>query len=163
MSKKRFCSIFVLFSIIFGTLQPIYSESNSPEPYDTEEFPESLKDLRRLEIVTLGAMPFVTLDVTIAYSGIRWVKNDFSPDYSPNPFASNSFTPEEQKKIILSSLGISLGIGLSDLTVRFIKRKYAEYLENKEEEQILITPIAQDPDAIKLENKYDKDEVEVVE
>ena len=43
------------------------STSTSPAPYEKEEFPDFLHDLRRFEIITLGSLPFVTLDTSLAY------------------------------------------------------------------------------------------------
>ena len=161
MIKKRLFLLFIIFTVFSGFFQPAFCESTTPEPYNDEEFPKSLRELRRFEIITLGAMPFVTLDVTIAYSGIRWAKNGFSNEYSPNPFAVSSYDPQEQKKIVLTSLGISVGIGLSDFIVRFIKEVNAEKKLKNNTKTIVVNPIDSDPDAIKLTNPYD--EVETVE
>lgn len=155
--KKRLVFIFLIFSVFAGFVQPVFCESTTPEPYNDEEFPKSLRDIRRFEIITLGAMPFVTLDVTIAYSGIRWAKNGFSAEYNPNPFAVSNYTPEEQKKIVLTSLGISVGVGLADFFVRFFKDMANEKRNNKNNESITVTPIASDPDAIKLTNPYEQE------
>ena len=57
--------------------------------FGQEEFSQPLQDLRRFEIITLGAMPFVTM-----------------------------------KTVILTSLCISAGIGITDFVIRIIKRNH---------------------------------------
>lgn len=169
--KRKLLKLFLFFSLCFSCIQPLFAEDTTPVPYNDEEFPETLKDLRRFEIISLGAMPFVTLDVTLVYSGIQWAKADFDTNNMPNIFAASSYTPEEQKKIILTSLGVSLGVGLADYGVRLAKRLYKEHKNKNQKKTIIINPISEDPDAILLDNPYDEnqqeienvDEVEVVE
>lgn len=129
--------------------------STTPEPYKPDEFPQFMKDTRRAEIITLGALPFVTLDATLTYSFIRYWQHDFSSDYAPNPFAkssdSNGFTTEEQTGILLTSIGISVGIGITDLIVTIIRRNAGKARERKESEgPIKIKPIDEDKSAVKL-------------
>lgn len=167
MKKTRFFLLLILFfSQIFSSL---YCDSNTPKPYEDDEFPEALKDLRRFEIITLGSMPFVMLDVNLVYSGIR-VANGTSSSY--NPFNTSSYTEDEQIKLILTSLGISTCIGLTDFVVQKIKQSFANKKSKtpSENNSILVVPIEEDPDAIKIEtntnsneNYQNDDEVEFLE
>jgi hypothetical protein len=149
----------ILIFLSFLVVLPVFADDNSgktPEPYKDDEFPQFMKDARRAEIITLGAMPFVTLNTTLGYSVIRYCQNDFSSDYIPNPFAkssaSNGFTEDEQKTILLTSVGISVGIGLTDLIVNLIKRDIKKKKLLKEKTgPILITPVDQDADAVRIE------------
>ena len=171
ISKCFFSRAIIIFSLIFYIVNPVLAEStsNEPKPYSKDEFPQGLKDLRRFEIITLGAMPFVTLDTTLAYSTIRYAQHDFDSAYKPNIFSKSSFSSDEQKGIILTSIGISIGIGLTDYIVQVVKRnkkKKAEKVINYDD--ISITPIAQDSDAVKLElpvshNSNEEDVFEVEE
>lgn len=162
--KKNIIKYILVISLCLCCLQTAYAEDTTPEPYNDKEFPQNLQDLRRFEIITLGAMPFVTLDVTIVYSGIQWSKNNFDTNNMPNIFAASSYSPEEQKKIILTSLGVSIGVGLADYSVRLIKRLYKEHKTKNQKKSIIVNPISEDPDAIKIANPYDEnDEVEEIE
>jgi hypothetical protein len=130
--------------------------NTTPEPYKDDEFPQFMKDARRAEIITLGAMPFVTLNTTLGYSMLRYWQHDFSSDYVPNPFAktsdSNGFTEDEQKTILLTSIGISAGIGLTDLIVNIVKRNIARRKTLRENSgPVQITPIEQDKDAVQIQ------------
>ena len=69
-------------------------------------------------------MPFVTLDTMLVYSGIKY----FETNKFISPFANaadGGYTKEEQKKLLLTSLGISVGIAVTDLIVQIVK-----HLEN---------------------------------
>ena len=120
--KKKLIARILIFTLLFNSLLPAFSEDATPKPYDDDEFPQTLKDIRRFEIITIGALPFVTLDTTLVYSNYRYARNDFDEAYKPDIFSSTSFTQEEQKGIILTSLGICVGIGLTDLIYQIVKR-----------------------------------------
>ena len=145
--KKNFIAKILIVSILFNLCFPIFSEDTSPKPYEEDEFPQTLKDIRRFEIITLGALPFVTLDTTIVYSNFRYAQNDFDSAYKPDIFSSSSFTQDEQKGIILTSLGICVGIGLSDLIVQLIKRSSKKRKQEINYDDIAVIPIAEDEDA----------------
>ena len=145
--KKNFIAKILIVSILFNLCFPIFSEDTTPKPYEEDEFPQTLKDIRRFEIITLGALPFVTLDTTIVYSNLRYAQNDFDSAYKPDIFSSSSFTQDEQKGIILTSLGICVGIGLSDLIVQLIKRSSKKRKQEINYDDIAVIPIAEDEDA----------------
>lgn len=161
--------LIILFSVFNF---PLFCDSTSTtaKPYNSEEFPQGLKDLRRFEIITLGSMPFVMMDVNFVYAGIK-VANGSSSSY--NPFNTSSYTEDEQVKLILTSLGVSTCIGLTDFIVQKIKQSFANKKSKKisnEDNSILVIPIEEDPDAIKIENdtnstenSQNDDEVEFLE
>jgi len=152
--KKKLIAKILIFSILFNTALPLFSEESTdttPKPYEEDEFPQALKDLRRFEIITLGALPFVTLDTSLAYSTYRYARNDFDDDYKPDIFSSSSFSQEEQKGIILTSVGICVGIGLSDLIVQLIKRSAKKRKKPEVNyDDIAVVPIAEDNDASEI-------------
>ena len=89
--------------------------------FGQEEFSQPLKDLRRFEIITLGAMPFVTMDTAIIFNGIKFASGK---SQTFNPLATADYTPQEMKTVILTSLCISAGIGITDFVIRIIKRNH---------------------------------------
>ena len=132
------------------------AKDRTPVPYTDDEFPQFMKDLRRAEIISFGALPFVTLTSTIVYSSARYAQHGFDSEYFPNPFAkasaSNGYSTGEQAGILLTSAGISVGIGLTDLLVSVIRRKAAKKkLEQKVKAPIVVTPIAEDKDAVRID------------
>jgi hypothetical protein len=147
MKKASIISKILIFSLILNFSFPAFSEDTSPRPYDNDELPQAMKDLRRFEIISLGALPFVTLDTTLAYSTWRYVQHDFDAAYTPDIFAASSFSQEEQRNLILTSLGVCIGIGLTDLIVQIVKRSHKKRRSQINYDDISIIPIAEDEDA----------------
>ena len=152
MFKKltAFILSFSLFtSFMFG------AETKNPEPYNKEEMPQTLQDLRRFEIITLGAMPFVMLDTTLGYSIYHTVKKDLNDEekkivFKPTPFvgslkfADDDTKKKAQEKIFFISLGVSLGIGAVDLAYRHIKRGFVNWREERRSTQDISIEILED-------------------
>lgn len=161
--KNTFLKLLLLIFIFFIPVQAFCDSTTTdttPEEYSKDEFPTAMQDLRRFEIISLGALPFVTLDTTLVYSGIRYAQHGFDSSYMPNPFASASeggFTTEEQFGVIVTSLGISIGIGLTDFIIRLIKRSsQKKKISRTRNNDLTITSIAADPDAVNLSKILDK-------
>ena len=144
---KNLIKKFLIFSILLALFMPAFSQDSSPKPYEEDEFPQTLKDIRRFEIITIGALPFVTLDTTLAYSTYRYARNDFDDAYKPDIFSPTSFTQEEQKGIILTSVGVCVGIGITDLVVQIIKRSSRKRIKPVNYDDISVIPISEDEDA----------------
>lgn len=144
--------ICIIFYNIFSQMSfPCFAQT--AEPYTKDEFPVFLKDLRRAEIVTLGSMPFITFSVSLGWSFGRYAYNGFDSNYFVNPFSKSStsnFTTDEQIGIILTSLGISVGIGLTDYVYHVIKRNQKTKKIVPPKGKIIISPIQEDPKAQKL-------------
>lgn len=147
--KKIFLAVFLIFSF-FSFTNPVnlFSEEKKTEEQEKkDDLPQSLKDLRRFEIISLGAMPFITLDVNLAYGAGRSIFTGAPFD----PFNSSSYTQQEQIGIILTSLGISTAIGIADFIINLVERKKAE----KQAEKVVgsyinVIPISEDKEAIQL-------------
>lgn len=147
--RKKLISKILIFSLVFNAALPAFSEEKdtTPKPYEDNEFPQTLKDIRRFEIITIGALPFVTLDTTLVYSNYRYYRHDFDDAYKPDIFSAASYSQEEQKGIILTSVGICLGIGVTDLVVQLIKRGIKKKKPQINYDDIAVIPISEDEDA----------------
>ncbi|MBR5402246.1 MAG: hypothetical protein IK102_10625 [Treponema sp.] len=138
-------AIFILFLLIFNLKLFGETTDTTPAPYTQEEFPQFLHDLRRFEIITLGSMPFVTMDAAIVYNGYKFFTHKSD---TFNPLATADYKPEEMKSIIITSLCVSAGIGLSDYIIRLVKRNRT--LAKTRQENTGIS-IKEDPEATKIE------------
>lgn len=158
---KRTVAFIILISLFMNFSFNAFGADSSNTNDESDEIPQSLQDFRRFEIITLGAMPFVTLDVTLGYSMEQYAEDlvkynqngriDQKPTF-PNPFKTSSdggYNDDQIKGIIITSLCISLGIGITDLIVRIIKRNRVQSKKNKS--KLNIITIEDDPDAIKIE------------
>ena len=165
MKSKKLISAFLIFSFLLCSVSPLFSEetNTTPKKYEDKEFPQGLKDLRRFEIVTLGSVPFVTLDTTLAYSTIRYAQHNFDSAYQPDIFSKSNFTQDEQKQIIATSICISLGIGLTDYIFQLIKRSSKKRRAARQitYDDISIVPISEDPDASQIPLPSESSEISV--
>ena len=154
MKISRLIAKLLVFSILLNFSLPVFSEEQTdttPKPYDKKELPQGIKDLRRFEIITLGALPFVTLDATLAYSTVRYAQHNFDSAYTPDIFSKSNFTQDEQKGIILTSIGICVGIGLTDYIVQLIRRNSKKrHARQITYDDISVIPISEDPDAMEI-------------
>jgi len=168
MNFKKLLFIISIFSVClnFG-----FSESTSPEPYTYEEFPDTLHKLRRFEIISLGSIPFVSLDISLGYSGYKYATG--KSEKFVNPFSSTAdtaYTEDEIKGIIISSVCVGACIGLADLIVNEVKANKIKQKIKKENQQININSVVNNPDAVKIklpekseENAEVEEVLEVVE
>lgn len=145
---KRFIlavvSIFLFFSF---SSQPIFADtSSSATKYDDINFPQWAKDLRRTEIITLGSLPFVTLWTTVGYS-----LYEYGEFRNPLDKSTDSFTEDDQWKIIKISSLTCVGLGLTDLVINLIarSRKESRLKKLREMQPYTVTP-AKDREPPKL-------------
>ena len=118
---KKFC-FFLLFIFSFLLLpQNLFAEESAVSGYDDINFPQWAKDLRRTEIITFGSLPFVTLWTTVGYSLYEY--GEFRNPLDKN---TDSFTEDDQWKIIKISAATCVALGLTDLTINLIRRSQKE-------------------------------------
>ena len=143
MKNKRIFAAFIIF--LYFAVENCFCQTNtSPEPYSDEEFPQFMLDLRRFEIITLGSMPFITLNSSIVYNGYKFAtgKSD-----TFNPLATADYSQDEMENIIITSLCISAGIGLTDYIVNLVKRSRINRRLRQQDSNI---SIEENPDAVKI-------------
>ena len=100
---KRGILFLALAAFIFSLASPaLFSED--PVPYDPEEFPKPLRDLRRGEIIFFGSIP-----ITFLLSGLGWELGQAAAG-DGYPFSDEQHT----YNILLSAGALSLTIALLD-------------------------------------------------
>ncbi len=89
---------------------------NEPVPYSPSEFPGWVNDLRRAEIITIGAFPISLLVTSLSYQLYRYVQNGFQQAYAPALISSgaNPLSNQERIGIIMSGIGVSIVIAFID-------------------------------------------------
>ena len=151
--RMRFIATLCFLSFLFCSTPALYADDTSknaeraPVPYSENEFPLWATELRRFEILTLGALPLVTMLSFWTYDIARSLKHTGDERYYPWPLKKSEIaipiSSSTQRKIFFTALGISLGIALTDICVRAIIRRIRE---KKEAEQNILYD-----DAIRLE------------
>ncbi len=102
---------------------PLFGEVAEPEEYGEEEFPQFLKDLRRLEIILFGSLPFTLFVSLETYDIYRYFSNDLAPEYQPWPFQTQGvpYTRDEALGVFVSALIVSLVLSIADLIIGKIR------------------------------------------
>ena len=152
MNKQLRCIAFLLLCIMTAVQMPLIAEEkkdHTPVPYTKEEFPLWQREVRRFEILSFGALPFVTLLSFWGYDMIRAAQHPKDPAYYPWPLKQAdkavALTEKEQLGVFLTAAGISVTIALIDITYRAIKRSAEKKRLEREnaftEDPIQFTPI----------------------
>lgn len=147
--KKFWAAFFALLTIASVSLFADDLTISDAEPYNESAIPQWVKDMRRGEIITLGSWPFTTLMVSLTYSFTMFAANGWDGSYFRNPFSSSGegYSFNEIKGILLTSAGISVGIGVTDLIVQIVKREKAKKKKNAEQlKNITVIPVESSED-----------------
>ena len=160
MNKRLRYIAFLILCIMTVAQMPLIAEEkkedHTPTPYTKEEFPLWQRELRRFEILSFGALPFVTLLSFWGYDMIRSAKHPKDPAYYPWPLKQAdkavALTEKEQLGVFLTAAGISVTIALIDITYRAIKRS-VEKKRLERENAFIEAPIQFTPTTLPLEDE----------
>ena len=151
MNKLRVpvCILLILLSV--SRLFSAETVDRVPVPYGPAEFPDWQKDVRRAEILSFGALPFITFMASIYYDVYRYIEHDGDEGYLPWPLKKSDsavpLTEDEQKNVLLASAGISVGVALFDFgfrsLLRAVRASRAEKKNREAFDPILIEPVAE--------------------
>lgn len=133
MKDARVLFLFLCIIIIFFPINMLFadednpsadknsqSSSDTPIPYEKDEFPEWAHDLRRAEILFIGSFPITFLFSSLGYDVIRFAANGFSREYAPALLNNPTTVPlssGERLGVLFTSLGISAVIALVDFLI----------------------------------------------
>ncbi len=139
---RRVIVALMMLSAVFSPTVALYAQAATqdlvPVPYGPAEFPDWQKDLRRAEIISFGSLPFVTFAASIYYDVFRYFSNNRDEAYLPWPLKKSEIavplSQQEQKNILLASVGISLGVAVFDFSIRQIKRSARNRAEERARE-----------------------------
>ncbi|MEI8092776.1 MAG: hypothetical protein WCG80_01035 [Spirochaetales bacterium] len=121
---KRLCAASVLLFLLTAAFG---AEADKPKDYAPEEFPVWAQDLRRAEILTVGAFPFVFLFAGLGFDVVYWSSHSFDQSRIPWPVGpgTSGWTEAANSKdlaaknlfLVVSSLGVSVAIAAADWLV----------------------------------------------
>ena len=109
---------FFLSSGLFGQALP-EPEPLTPEDYDPEEFPLWAQDLRRYEVISVGAFPITFFAASMVYDFSIYASNRFDPAYSMGTQRSR----QDIGIIIGSAAAVSVLIATVDMIINLNQRK----------------------------------------
>ena len=123
---KRIISVLLLAFIALNAVPAQETDAHKPVEYEKDEFPQWLKDIRRGEIIAVGAFPFAFFAVDSIFGLFRFAINDFSSAYSPGFFFSadsaTPYTMDEKTAVLLISIAASIGVSLVDFFLGAIEK-----------------------------------------
>ena len=133
---KKILFLMFVFSLFFmpalkANAQSLSATNSTTATFDTSNFPQWAKDVRRFDIIAFGSFPFSMFFVSFAIDMVRWGNaNGFDMSeqgrrYAPWPAKSAGaieMTNDDYTQLILISAGVSVGIALLDLLIVNIKR-----------------------------------------
>jgi hypothetical protein len=131
---KNVFLVVIFLTLFLFLLSPVEAQTtwdSSDIVFDTTDFPQWAKDLRRFDIVAFGSFPFSIMFMNFFYDAYRWNKYtgfDFSLEgrqYAPWPFKSAGAiekTSTEFRNTILLAVGLSLTIALADFFIVKVRR-----------------------------------------
>jgi hypothetical protein len=93
--------------------------------FDTSDFPQWGKDLRRAEIVAFGTFPFTMFTATFFMDTWRTSNHDWDTRYAPWPFKSAGavdMTGKEHEITLTAAAVTSLALALADFIIVQVKR-----------------------------------------
>jgi hypothetical protein len=118
-------------TVTYGAVKKLSTAGSQSETFDTTDFPQWAKDLRRWNIITFGLYPFSIFAVTFTTEMIHWYEangldwSESGRQYAPWPFKSAGsieMTNDEYVRTILLALGLSAAVAVIDLIIVNIKR-----------------------------------------
>lgn len=142
MKRVTACLLFCMLLFPLSAAEP---ETTEAVPYSPDEFQPWQKDLRRAEIIAFGSLPFVTFMTSLGYDVFRYYTHNQRDEYLPWPLKDNDIaeplSQDEQKRILLISVGISVGVALFDFGYRALKRHIRQSRQdrnNREEQRNIV-------------------------
>jgi hypothetical protein len=103
--------------------------------FDTFEFPQWARDLRRGEIIAIGVFPFVLLLTAISVDTYRFQSHGWNRQYAPWPIKSAGAVDRDKSeniRVISIAAAGAVAIALTDYAIVRIKR----YKRQKEMERL---------------------------
>jgi hypothetical protein len=122
----------LLFLIVFSSLRAQSSPPQSALPathFDTSEFSQGARDLRRGEIVAFGTFPFAFFFASLSIDIYRSATHGWDRRYAPwpvKPAGAIDMTKDEQLLTISLAAGGAVLIALTDYAIVRYKRHKAE-------------------------------------
>lgn len=121
---KRLLTVFLVSFLLIPSFPLVAENSDEPpvEPYDPIEFPPWTRDVRRAEIVMVGAFPIGMIVSGLFYEVGRFAWYSLEAgradmEYAPWFLASSTgerYTNDERKGLIIAGIGVGSVIAIID-------------------------------------------------
>lgn len=112
------CLLLIFCQSLFGQAQEINGPLTEPLPYQDVEFPQWAHDLRRYEVIAVGAFPLTYILSSLVYETVNLVNNNGQDEFSLYSQKSQA----DLKILLISSAAVSVGIATADLIIGKVKK-----------------------------------------
>jgi len=113
-----------------GTKSQTAPAKTNPAPYQKDEFPAWLLDLRRADIVAFGSFPFMLFFTTFAVDSYRFYSNDWDWRYAPWPLkAPGAIEMDESQRIASFTVAAGLSLLVAVVDYCIVQHKRAQQRE----------------------------------
>jgi hypothetical protein len=129
--KRRFIPVLAALGLTLAAF-PARAQTGTVLPssqFDTSDFPQWGKDLRRAEVIAFGIFPFTMFTATFFMDTWRTYNHDWDTRYAPWPFKTAGAVDMTVKEheITLAAAGIAaLTLALTDFVIVRVKRYQAQ-------------------------------------
>ncbi|MDR0442884.1 MAG: hypothetical protein LBH44_05720 [Treponema sp.] len=129
---RRICFTVVLFLFLLVPAAAQNDDTLKSSTFDTTDFPQWAKDMRRWDIIAFGSFPFTMLLSMTAMDTYRWNNANgmnFSEEgrrYAPWPLKTAGaieMTTEEFERTLIIAASLSAAVAFTDLIIVKIKRQ----------------------------------------
>jgi hypothetical protein len=123
------CLFFLAAFSCLGAQSMVSQPAPQATQFDTSEFPQWAKDLRRGEIVAFGSFPFAFFFTTLSIDLYRCATHGWDRRYAPwpaKPAGAIDMTTDEQILTLGLAAGGAVLIALTDYAIVRYKRSKAE-------------------------------------
>ncbi|MCA1949077.1 MAG: hypothetical protein LDL24_00765 [Treponema sp.] len=111
--------------------QPVTTKQIAPAPYQKDEFPAWLLDLRRAEIVAFGSLPFMVFFTTFAVDSYRFYTHNWDRLYAPWPLkAPGAIEMDETQRIASFSVAVGLSVAAALVDYILVQNKRSRQKES---------------------------------
>jgi len=119
---RKFRISLIIFLIFFsaGVCFGQTVKAPVPAPYEKNEFPGWMQDLRRGEIILIGSFPLSMFLSYEFYDIYRYFSNNLQSAYRPWPFRTYDAVPyngAENIGIIVSAVSLSIAVAVADYLI----------------------------------------------
>jgi len=128
---KSFLFFLVLVCFVSSVGLQAQTSTTTSTQFDTTDFPQWAKDLRRGEIVAFGSFPFAYLIANFAYDSYRLATNGWDMRYAPMPFNAPG-TVEKNQSEMFATIWLAAGTAVAIALVDYAIMRYNRSREERE-------------------------------
>ncbi len=130
--KGRRLFLVAVAAAFLGPPIPGFAQSTPADsyvPYEDDEFPQWMHDLRRAEVVFIGSFPITLLLASLSYEAFRATRDSIARTPLVDRAEFGSFSSAERTGLLVSGLSLSGLVTIADLIIEIAGRRRGDEAE----------------------------------